>query len=272
MTTDISAATSLLEGKFLERLEKCSNLPSPPAVAIRILEMLQDPDKDIGRVAEIISMEPALATKILRIANSPIYAVRRKIENLRQAIILLGLDGTLAMALSFSLADSMHDSAGEGLDYSLFWRRSLAAATCCRRLGDVVGLCATEQMFLAGLLQDIGMLALDRLQPDFYKSIGVDQADHALLQQKEREQLGADHAVIGAWLMHKWRLPESFQYVLMGSHDLSLVDPDNVNMPYARFAMVSGLLVDALSLQDSERTWNWCCNSSTSKRESSRVC
>ena len=253
MTTDIASVTSMLDSEFLERLEKCTNLPSPPVVALRILETLQDPDIDIGRVAEIISMDPALVTNILRIANSPIYAIRRKIENLRQAIILLGLDGTLAMALSFSLANSLHNNARQGFDYNLFWRRSLAVATCCRRFGVVVGLYSTEEMFLAGLLQDVGMLALDKLQPDFYKSLDVDQADHALLQQKEREHLGADHAVIGAWLMHKWQLPETFQYVLMGSHDLSLVDPDNVNMPYARFAMVSGLLVDALSLQDSEK-------------------
>ena len=271
MTTDIEAHTSLLDKQFLDRLEKCTNLPSPPAIAMRILDLSQDPDVDIGKVADIISMDPALVTKILRIANSPIYAIRRKIENLRQAIMLLGLDGTLTMALSFSLANSMHNNACQGFDYNHFWRRSLAVATCCRRLSIVAGLNASEEMFLAGLLQDVGMLALDKLQPDFYQNLGVDQADHVRLQEKERELLGADHAVIGAWLMHKWRLPESFQYMLLGSHDLDLVDPEHVNMPNARCAMVSGSWSMPCHWTIQNGTCKPCCNLSVNRPASNSV-
>ena len=252
MTSTLEVHTALLDKKFLERLEKCTNLPSPPAVAMRILDLSQDPDVDIGKVADAVSMDPALVTKLLRIANSPMYAIRRKTENLRQAIMLLGLNGTLTMTLSFSLTSSMHNNAGQGFDYNLYWQRSLAIATCCRRLSKVAGLKSPEEMFLIGLLQDIGMLALDKLQPDFYANLGVDQSDHVLLQEKERELLGADHAVIGAWLMHKWRLPEFFEYVLLGSHDLQLLDPENEYIAYARCVMTSGLLVDALSREDSE--------------------
>ena len=107
---------------------------------MRILDLSQDPDVDIGKVADVVSMDPALTAKILRIANSPIYAIRRKTENLRQAIMLLGLNGTLTMALSFSLAASMHNNARQGFDYNLFWRRSLAAATCARRLSVAAGI------------------------------------------------------------------------------------------------------------------------------------
>ena len=253
MTSALEVHTSLLDTQLLERLEKCTNLPSPPAVAIRILELTQDPDVDIGKVADAISMDPALVTKLLRIANSPLYAIRRKTENLRQAIMLLGLNGTLTMTLSFSLANSMHNNACQGFDYNLYWRRSLAIATCCRMLSKVAGLKSPEEMFLIGLLQDIGMLALDKLQPDFYASLGVDQSDHVLLQEKERELLGVDHAVIGAWLMRKWMLPESVECVLLASHDLQLLDPDNENMPYAKCVMLSGQLVDALSLDDSQQ-------------------
>jgi diguanylate cyclase (GGDEF)-like protein len=250
MTENSEIAGFLVDTELLKRLELCTTLPSPPVVAMRILDLSQDPDVDIGKVADVVSMDPALTAKILRIANSPIYAIRRKTENLRQAILLLGLNGTLTMALSFSLAASMHNNACQGFDYNLFWRRSLAAATCARRLSMAAGISASEEMFLAGLLQDIGMLALDKLQPEFYKDLGADQSDHNMVQELEREKLGADHAAIGGWLLQKWNLPECLQCAVAGSHNLQYVDSWNEHFSYALCVALSGLFSDALSLDD----------------------
>ena len=250
MTADSGTGEFLVDNQLLQRMEKCTTLPSPPVVAMRILDLSQDPDVNIGKVAEVVSMDPALTAKILRIANSPIYAIRRKTENLRQAIMLLGLNGTLTMALSFSLAASMQSNADEGFDYNLFWRRSLAAATCSRRLSVAAGVGTGEEMFLAGLLQDIGMLALDKLQPEFYKSLGVDQADHNMLQELEREKLGADHAAIGGWLLQKWNLPETLQFAVAGSHNLEYLDSQNEHFSYALCVALSGLFSDALLMDD----------------------
>ncbi len=80
-----SASNISIDDSLLARLENCTNLPSPPTVAIRIIELSNDLNVDIGKVADVISMDPALSAKILRIANSPIYALRRKTENLHQA-------------------------------------------------------------------------------------------------------------------------------------------------------------------------------------------
>jgi len=250
MTTDSETNSFLLDAQLLEHLGMCTNLPSPPVVAMRILDLSKDPDVDIGKVADVVSMDPALTAKILRIANSPIYAVRRKTENLRQAIMLLGLNGTLTMALSFSLAASMHNNACQGFDYNLFWRRSLASATCARRLSVAAGLGASEEMFLAGLLQDIGVLALDKLRPEFYNNLGADQSDHNMLQEMEREELGADHAAIGGWLLKNWNLSECLQLAVAGSHNLQFVDSESENYPYALCVALSGLLADALCPDD----------------------
>lgn len=251
MTENTEPAGFLVDSQLLKRLEMCTTLPSPPVVAMRILDLSKDPDVDIGKVADVVSMDPALTAKILRIANSPIYAIRRKTENLRQAIMLLGLNGTLTMALSFSLSASMHAKAHQGFNYNLFWRRSLAAATCARRLSVAAGIGASEEMFLAGLMQDIGMLALDKFQPEFYQDLGVDQSDHNMLQELEREKLGADHAAIGGWLLQKWSLPESLQYAVAGSHNLQYLDSRSEHFSYALCVALSGLLSDALSLDDS---------------------
>ena len=85
------------------RLESCKTLPSPPGVAVRIIDLANDPDADIDKIAEILSVDPAITIKILRIANSPIYAQQREMETLRQAVVVIGLNATICLALSFSL-------------------------------------------------------------------------------------------------------------------------------------------------------------------------
>ena len=189
-------------------------------------------------------MDPALAAKILRVANSPLYALQRKTENLRQAIMLLGLNGTLTLALSFSLVSSLEDGSGGGVDYNYLWKRSLAAATCGRRLAATLSL-GSEDMFLACLLQDIGMLVFAKVLPEIYKGIGPNQSDHAYIQSVEREKIGADHAAVGAWMLQQWGLPQRLQHAVSGSHDPSVVSVDDAGfIPFIQCVALSGLLVD----------------------------
>jgi diguanylate cyclase (GGDEF)-like protein len=239
-----------LDDKLLRRIEACTNLPSPPVVAMRVIELSQDPDVDIGKVADVISMDPALTAKILRISNSPIYALRRKAESVQQAITLLGLNGTLILALSFSLAATMNNNASQGFDYNAFWRRSLAAATCCRRIGMGTRLRKSEELFLAGLLQDIGMLVIDKMDPEFYGKLGVDQKYHRQLYNGEKDILGADHAVIGGWILEKWGLPATLIEGVECSHNPDIVADDTVIQSFKRCIALSGMLVDAVHGQD----------------------
>jgi diguanylate cyclase (GGDEF)-like protein len=239
-----------IDDNLQARLENCTNLPSPPTVAVRIIELSNDLNVDIGKVADVISMDPALSAKILRIANSPIYAVRRKTENLHQAITLLGLNGTLTLALSFSLAASMNNNACQGFDYNAFWRRSLASATCCRRIGIAINLRKGEELFLAGLLQDIGMLVIDKMDPEFYQQLGVNQSNHVKLAAGEANSLGADHAVIGGWIMKKWGMPVYLIDSIMQSHDREATAEDSKYQSFINCISLSGPLVDAMHAQD----------------------
>lgn len=244
MSKDI--AEPQMDPQLQARLERCTNLPSPPVVALRVIELAQDPDVDIGMVSDIINTDPALATKVLRVANSPIYALRRKTETLHQAITLLGLNGTLMLALSFSLASTMHNNADQGFDYRYFWRRSLASATCARRLGTVIRMRAKEELFLAGLLQDIGMLVIDKMDPNFYRTLGVDQHEHALVASGEHEHLGADHADIGSWILKKWGFPDYLIGAVLYSHrDDAPVEAKDLRQ-LMHCVQVAGLLVDAI--------------------------
>lgn len=237
---------SPVDPELQARLERCTNLPSPPVVALRVIELAQDPDVDIGRVSDVISTDPALTAKVLRVANSPIYALRRKTETLHQAITLLGLNGTLMLTLSFSLASSMHNNADQGFDYKHFWRRSVASATCARRLGVVIKLRAKEELFLASLLQDIGMLVIDKMDPNFYQGLGIDQHDHAAVAACERERLGADHALIGGWILRKWGFPDYLYDAVVYSHASESPSEARDFQKLMHCVSLSGLLVDAI--------------------------
>jgi diguanylate cyclase (GGDEF)-like protein len=225
-------------------LRSLVNFPSPPGVATHIIQLAQDPNIEMGKVAKAIGMDPALATKVLRIANSPLYAQRRKSENLRQALIVLGLNATLTLALSFSLVKSLRGGKPNGVNHPLYWRRALLGASAARALGEASGQTLLEELFLAGLLQDIGMLALDKAVPDLYRDTGELQKNHRELATHERKRLGFDHADTGAWLMRQWNLPERLCDAIAGSHKLDNRRVLDAGDGFNRCVAISGGMVD----------------------------
>jgi len=226
------------------QLKSMVNFPSPPGVAAKVIELAQDPEVEMGKVAKAVALDPSLTTKILRIANSAIYAQRRRSENLRQALVVLGLNATLTLALSFSLVKALKGGKPNGLDYPHYWRRALLSATAARALGEATHQTAGEELFLAALLQDVGMIALDRNLPDLYRDAAELQKNHRELLPVERKRVGMDHAEVGAWLMRQWNIPERLWKANESSHKLDLrraVAPEEC---FNRAVALSGLLAD----------------------------
>jgi len=233
-----------------KRLELCTSLPSLPTAAIRILELARDASAGLGQIAEAVKMDPALAAKVLRMANSALYARRRKCESFQQALVLLGLNATVTLALTFSLAATMKAEAGRGLDYSRVWRRALLAATSARILGEHLFLPAPEELFLAALLQDIGMLALDSGYPELYQALNSQEQEHDRAVALERSHLGCDHAEVGAWLLARWNLPERFRTAVADSHRSQFPDSDQDEARAGQCLSVSGAIADLWLAED----------------------
>ncbi len=226
-TRNIPVSTSgapIQDTALLARLSQCADLPSPVGVVMRVLELGQDPEVSLGEVAKVINLDPALTAKMLRMANSPLYARQRKTENLRQAITLFGLEGTITLALGFSVVNNLNKNQNHHFDYPQFWRRSLAAATCAQVLSERLALPNREDMFLAGLLQDIGMMALGRAIPELYHGTVSTRLSHDRARLREREQFGVDHAEIGAWLLQQWNFPDNLHALVLYSHDPEAAD------------------------------------------------
>jgi diguanylate cyclase (GGDEF)-like protein len=212
--------------KLRNKLKLAVNFPSPPAIAQQIIELAGDPDTDIRKIADAMIKDPGLTAKILRIANSPLYAKQRRSDNLRQALVVLGLNAATTLALSFSLVGAYRAVKASRVDYTRFWRRALLGASAARAFGKVLRSEAVEDIFLASLLQDIAVLAIDRVQPDFYEDLPA-HANHAQFIAHEVGRLGADHAALGAWLMRFWKLPEALCNTVEWSHAPQSTDAES---------------------------------------------
>ena len=227
------------------KLKNAVNFPSPPAVAQRIIELAADPDIDVMKVATVIAKDPGLTAKILRVANSPLYSKQRKSENLRQALVVLGLNAATTLALSFSLVGTYKAVKGKGIDYARYWRRAILSASAARVFGVMSGVRQLEDLFLAGLLQDIAVIAIDRVQPDFYASLPPG-ATHADLIAHEVRGFGLDHAALGSWLLEHWKLPEALYRTVAWSHTPPVSDAEPQALTAARCVALGSECVEVL--------------------------
>jgi diguanylate cyclase (GGDEF)-like protein len=248
-----------------KKLQSCPSLPSPTTVALQIITLANEPEIDLHRFIEILNCDPALASKILRIANSPLYPYSKKIENLHQALMVLGLNATISLALSFSLMKSLQTSRESALDYALYWKRALIAGTACRVLGTTCGLSDIEELYLASLMQDLGMVALDQVFLDLYHPQELDQACHASIISHEHQCLGVKHAAVGSWLLTQWNFPDRLRLAVAGSDDPSRIPPQDERAKFVYCVSLSGKIAEIFlreshgdflqTVKEEARTW-----------------
>ncbi len=195
--------------KLLEQIASCPRLPSLPAAAIEVLQLCRRDDVAISEIARTISRDPALSVKILQTVNSGYYGLPHKVSSISHAMVLLGINTVKTLALSFSLVGNLRDLGAEGFDPQILWRRSLMSAVGARGVALKLGGIDGEEAFLAGLLQDLGVLALlQALGKPYVKLLKAAGPAFANLRELERASLGLDHAMVGERLAAQWKLPE----------------------------------------------------------------
>ena len=228
-----------------QRLRAQVDFPSPPRVATEIIALARDPDIEMAKVATAVGRDPAMTAKILRIANSAFYAQRRPSQNLRQALVIIGLNAALTLALSFSLVSSMRALRPAGIDFGRFWRRALLAATAARAFSEAAKTNHTEDVFLAAMLQDMGVLALDRAVRDFYSKL-PQPAAHNDWVAYEIAQLGKDHSYYTAMLLRAWNLPERLCKPVEASHAPQMFAENTEEGQFARCVALGSDLAEAV--------------------------
>lgn len=179
-------------------------------MALRVIELSSRPDVALRDVAETIQNDQALAARVLKTVNSSYYGLSKRCSTISQAMVALGLKTVKTIALGFSLIHAIGGDEDDGFDYMTYWKRGLLGATGASAAADAVGGLDAEEAFLAGLLQDVGALALHRALGQDYEGVErVAGDDHRLLSGAERGALGIDHGEVGARLADSWKLPDS---------------------------------------------------------------
>jgi diguanylate cyclase (GGDEF)-like protein len=207
---DIHAVRTLIGQKV--------ELPSPPGIVVRILEAVQNDDQCFANLGRIVAADPALAVKLLKVANSSMYGCNGKVQSIESALTILGISALKNIALTFIIVRTMHSDADGFFDFKYFWKRAVTAAVAARTLAQQVGQ-DSDTLFVSALLQDIGVLVLFHHCTDTYMEVLVQKNSRARSGHDiEHELLGFCHAGLGGTLLKDWGLPEKIYLPIFYSH------------------------------------------------------
>jgi HD-like signal output (HDOD) protein len=205
----MDALQSLLKG--------VATLPSLPSIAMRIIQEVKKDTSSLNELAGIISVDPALAAKILRLANSSFYALPYKVDSIGRAVNILGLEALKNIALSFVIVRGFKRKRIDEFDHEHFWKRSITAAVSAEMIAAKIGI-KREDTFVIPLLMDIGVCVMYLSRPDDYlKVINKKRISRATTYEVEREVFGFDHAAVGSEILKEWGIPEDI-FLPVGYH------------------------------------------------------
>ncbi len=194
-------------------------LPSPPAIAVRLLQAVKKEDSSFEELSRIISSDPALTAKILSIVNSSFYALPYKVDGLEKAVSILGVDALKNIALSFMIVSNMTKTKEDGFDFNLFWKRSVTNAVASEIIATEIGK-QTDDTFVTALLMDIGVIILFICYPEDYQmTLDEKRASGLSLNVAEQKVLGFDHQTVGSELLKRWGLPENIYIPVQYHHE-----------------------------------------------------
>ncbi len=193
----------------MQEFEKYLNeLPVIPGVASKIMAIAEDNiDISFKELEEMISIDPMLTAKILKIANSALYARQSEITNLQTAISLLGFKNIKSLVILLTASKFSKELKNKEILNS-FWKHSLATAFIAKYIMMRKKDKKNEDLaFIAGLLHDIGQVALFQKYPDQYKIFLTDQSGKSAVEEVEQSLFGTDHRVLGGYILRKWNFP-----------------------------------------------------------------
>jgi len=247
--------TATIDNKVKQVVGNIRNLPTPPIVFHQIQKVINDPNVSAAQIASILSEDPAMSVKVLKLTNSAFYGLSREIESVKQAVVIVGLEAIKNLVLSASVLDMFK---GKDIDEDFqekFWRHSLAVGFCARILARKVrsrGIIDPDSAFSGGLLHDIGKIILCCFLPDEFKAVVAEREKDKATESFELEEkvLGYNHAQIGAILSEQWKLPHRLTQAITFHHHPQLSDSDD---PVSYFIHIANHLSKKVFYEEDEQ-------------------
>ncbi|MBN2327242.1 MAG: HDOD domain-containing protein [Candidatus Omnitrophica bacterium] len=214
-------------------LDSMEDLPTMPSVIQQIQSVLSDDDASADKIAQIISEDPSLTSKILKVVNSAFYAARgSRISSVKLAVARLGLSEVNRICQLLSVIKTFSDF-GLNIDHVLFWKHSLMCGMTARYLHQLAQLDSSQEddVYVGGLLHDIGFLILDQYFPAPLREIGDAASGQGLsFAEAEQQIIQSDHGEIGSFVLEKWNLSPGVILAVSFHHKIDQCDPHYKNI------------------------------------------
>ncbi len=192
-----------------ELIQGDDQLATLPDIFYKLNAAIEDPDCTFDDIGEIISVDPGLTARLLRIVNSAFYGFSTQVETVTHALTIIGTDQLAQLVLATSVMGQFKGIPSGLIDMESFWRHSIATGLAARSIAALSGEYNVERFFVAGLLHDIGRLVLCIKVPDeAEKTFKRAEASEKLLCIEEQKVFGFDHAELGGRLLKAWSLPD----------------------------------------------------------------
>ncbi|SEL98767.1 HD-like signal output (HDOD) domain, no enzymatic activity [Syntrophus gentianae] len=235
----------------LEQLsQSIARMPSLSVTMMKVLEICNAPETSPDDLNRVISLDPILAGKVLRLINSAYYSLRSPVTSLTRAVILLGINTVKNLALSAAVLKSLEGkNSFRGLCASDFWLHSLGVGVAAKFLAAELGvpLAEREEYFVAGLLHDLGKIPLNReYAPEYSEALKKAEQENRSLHQTEEEIFGFNHCLVGEMIIDKWQLGRIFLNTLRHHHHP--VDAKGDNRSFISIVSLADFLINTLGI------------------------
>jgi putative nucleotidyltransferase with HDIG domain len=241
-----------------EVLDGVEELVSLPAACVRINEMVDDPTSSADDISQVITQDPALTARLLRIANSPFYGLASSVDTVARAVTVLGMRQVRDLALATTAVRAFEGIPNKLVSMQSFWEHSIYSALAARTLAEDCLKSRRESVFVAGLLHDVGQLVLYNRLPDLSRQsleAVLDGPEELESQEAEHELMGFDHAEVGAELMRRWGLPENLRECVAFHHSPQMAEdhPKEVAIIHIANSIASMAELNSLDLGHAPR-------------------
>ena len=193
------------------------SLPPFPAVALQLLSLLDDEEVPMKKIVGLLRIDPALSAEILRVSNSALYGLSRRIDSVSHAIVVLGTEVVKRLALTVALGRFSHSFLCNP-SLRICWDHSVACALIAEELADAMDQ-PKDRAYTSGLLHDVGRLALLACYPAEYGNLMAVARENDFDELEcERQLFDIDHCAAGDWLGRQWNLPSTFVEAIAHHH------------------------------------------------------
>ncbi len=203
-----------------ELIQKIDDLKPISRVTSQIITLAEDSKSSMSDFANIIQYDSATTANLLRTCNSAAMGLSRKVESVRDAITLMGLEQVVDLVLIKNSTDNLKtEQPGYGLDEGALWRQSVASAMLSKELCQKHEVANQHLVFTAALLKDIGKVVLSRFVADEFKRINeLVENDGLSFREAEKQIIGVDHAELGAMVAKKWNFSSKMISIIKNHH------------------------------------------------------